>query len=160
MKKILYPYLILSILFCYSCKEKTTPESIKTETIVFTKEGEFRFFKEGTLFMELDIEFAENDYERETGLMHRTSMEEKQGMLFLQDNMRVQNFYMKNTQISLDLVFIGDTFKVVSFQKNAKPFDETSLSSGVPAKYVLEVNAGLADKWNLAVGDSISFTRN
>ena len=91
--------------------------------------------------------------------MYRNSMEEKQGMLFIQDEFKVQNFYMKNTQISLDLIFIGENLKIVSFQENAKPYDESSLSSQVPAKYVLEVNAGLAEKWLLEVGDSISYTR-
>jgi len=49
---------------------------------------------------------------------------------------------------------------VVSFQKNAKPLDESSLPSRAPAKYVLEINAGLSDQLGLKVGDSISFSRN
>ncbi|WP_445227709.1 DUF192 domain-containing protein [Croceitalea sp. MTPC9] len=150
--------LVVFFVIFASCKGKKKTE-IKTETIDFTKEGELSIFKKDSLLVNLDIEIAESDYETETGLMYRDSMEEKQGMLFIQDEFKVQNFYMKNTQISLDLIFIDENFKVVSFQENAKPFDETSLSSQVPAKYVLEVNAGLAEKWLLEVGDSISFTR-
>lgn len=155
--KILKGFFII-LLICSACKEKKT-EEIKTAIIGFTKEGELSIFKRDSLLVNLDIEIAETDYETETGLMYRESMEEKQGMLFIQDEFKVQNFYMKNTQISLDLVFIDENLKIVSFQEKAKPFDESSLSSQVPAKYVLEINAGLAEKWLLEVRDSISFTR-
>ena len=64
---------------------------------------------------------------------------------------------MKNTKIPLDIIYIDEDKTIVSFQKNAKPFDETSLPSNAPAKYVLEVNAGLSDQWQLEVGDSIEF---
>lgn len=151
--------LILIVAVNSACKDKKV-EEIKTDKIAFTKEGELRVFKNDSLMVTLDIELAESDYERETGLMHRESMLEKQGMLFIQNEIRVQNFYMKNTQIPLDLIYIDENLKIVSFQENAKPFDESSLSSQVPAKYVLEVNAGLSEKWLLEVGDSIAFSRN
>jgi uncharacterized membrane protein (UPF0127 family) len=157
MKKFLGPIIII-LLFFTACKDEAK-NSIKTEKIAFTKEGELSIFKKDSLLSKIDIEIAETDYETETGLMHRSSMEEKQGMLFIQDEFKVQNFYMKNTEISLDLIFINEDLKIVSFQENAIPYDESSLSSKVPAKYVLEVNAGLAEKWLLEVGDSISFTR-
>jgi uncharacterized membrane protein (UPF0127 family) len=156
MKYFLSVFIVVVLIF--SCKNESKT-AIKTETISFKKEGELSVFKKDSLLVNLDIEIAESDYETETGLMYRESMEEKQGMLFIQDEFKVQNFYMKNTQISLDLIFIDENLKIVSFQENAKPFDETSLSSQVPAKYVLEINAGLAEKWLLEVGDSISFTR-
>ena len=50
--------------------------------------------------------------------------------------------------------------KIVSFQKNAKPMDETGLPSEIPAMYVLEVNAGLAEKWSLEIGDAITFVKD
>jgi len=160
MKKLGYSILVtVLIATIYACKDysKTT---IKTEEIRFTKEGELRIFKKDSLLTSIDIEIAESDYETETGLMHRSSMKEKQGMLFIQDEFKVQNFYMKNTQISLDLIYIDESLKIVSFQENAIPYDESSLSSKVPAKYVLEINAGLAEKWLLEVGDRISYNRN
>jgi uncharacterized membrane protein (UPF0127 family) len=157
MKKILV-LISLILLFFAACKNEAK-NSIKTEKIGFTKEGELSIFKKDSLLSKIDIEIAETDYETETGLMHRSSMEERQGMLFIQDEIKVQNFYMKNTQIPLDLIFIDEDLKIVSFQENAIPYDESSLSSKVPAKYVLEVNAGLAEKWLLEVGDSISFIR-
>jgi uncharacterized membrane protein (UPF0127 family) len=80
-------------------------------------------------------------------------------MLFVFEDELPRSFYMKNTRISLDLIFINENKKIVSFQKNAQPFDERSLPSNAPAKYVLEVNAGLVDTWGLIIQDSISYTK-
>ena len=62
-----------------------------------------------------------------------------------------------NTKIPLDIIYINDQMEIVSFQKNTKPFDETSLPSDAPAKYVLEINAGLSDSWQLEMNDKIEF---
>ncbi len=154
--------LILSvlILFMASCKSETK-QALKTETVSFTKEGELSILATETdsLKTSFDIEIAESEYETQTGLMYRQSMEESQGMLFIFPNVSARSFYMKNTEFPLDIIYIDEGLKIVSFQKNAKPYDESSLPSNVPAKYVLEINAGLSDKLGLQVGDSIAFTR-
>lgn len=84
-------------------------------------------------------------------------MADNQGMLFVFEDSRPRYFYMKNTYIPLDLIYIDQNKNIVSFQKNAQPLDEKTLPSYENAKYVLEVNAGLADQWKLQVGDSISY---
>ncbi len=158
-------HLIITICFAsiISCKNNSENKNIITEDIKFTKEGELTLYtsKDSILVptTQIDIEIADNDYERETGLMYRKSMQENQGMLFVQNEMKPQYFYMKNTLIPLDIIYIDDQYRIVSFQKNTKPLDETSLPSGKPAKYVLEVNAGLTDAWNLKIKDSISFKK-
>ncbi|MFH4963961.1 DUF192 domain-containing protein [Gaetbulibacter sp. M235] len=141
-----------------SCKNESN-KTIKQAEIAFKKEGNLEIFKttSDSTKVNLDIEIADNDYEIQTGLMYRNSMKSNQGMLFIFDDTRERFFYMKNTKIPLDLIFINDDKKIVSFQKNAKPFDETSLPSNFPAKYVLEINAGLVDSWSIAVGDEIDF---
>ncbi len=153
-----YFLFLFSFLLFTACKDNVKKE-IKTETIDFTKEGKLRIFKKDSLLSALDIEIAETDYETQTGLMYRTSMEEKQGMLFIFPDVAMHSFYMKNTKIPLDIIFIDENLRIASFQENAQPLNETGLSSQVPIKYVLEVNAGLAEKWLLEVGDSISYTR-
>ncbi|HBU77889.1 MAG TPA: hypothetical protein DEF18_07275 [Muricauda sp.] len=144
-----------------SCKSEPK-QSIKTENISFTKEGELDILssKTDSIKANFDIEIAETEYETLTGLMYRKSMQQDRGMLFIQPEEAEQNFYMKNTEIPLDIIYINSGMKVVSFQKNAKPLDESSLPSRAPAKYVLEINAGLSDQLGLKVGDSISFSRN
>lgn len=159
MKNPIFPMLLLFFCVHGSCKEKGTTESIETETIDFTKEGTLQIFKKDSLLQSLDVEFAETDYEVQTGLMYRQSMKNDQGMLFIFPDVAMHSFYMKNTEFALDIIYIDENQKIASFQKNAQPLNETGLSSKVPVKYVLEVNAGLSDRWNLSEGDSISFKR-
>ena len=140
-----------------SCKKEI--KQVKQAEVTFKKEGDLVIFKStsDSTKINIDIEIADNEYETQTGLMYRTSMKSNQGMLFIFDDQAERFFYMKNTKIPLDLIFIDENKKIVSFQKNAKPFDENSLPSKFPAKYVLEVNANLVDTWELNIGDLISF---
>ena len=160
-RKRLFTILFVGIfLFLTSCKEEPK-KVLETTAITFTNEGKLSIFKKDkdSPITMMDIEIAESEYETATGLMYRKSMEEKQGMLFIFPDVAMHSFYMKNTEIPLDLIFIDENLKIVSFQKEAKPYDETSLSSEVPIKYVLEINAGLVDKWTLEVDDQITFER-
>ncbi|WP_300434054.1 DUF192 domain-containing protein [Christiangramia sp.] len=153
--------LFLSISFT-SCNDKDSKEeSIETDPITFTKEGELYLIKaeSGDTIKKLDIELAESDYEHQTGLMYRESMEDDQGMLFIYESERVRSFYMKNTYIPLDIIYYAADSSLVSIQKNATPRDETSLASEGPAQYILEINAGLSDEWGLEKEDTFSFTR-
>lgn len=152
-------YLCLGFVFLTVSACKNEKKTVKQTEVTFNKEADLTIFKiaSDSTEIKLDIEIADTDYDIQTGLMYRSSMEANQGMLFVFDDLRERYFFMKNTQISLDIIYIDDNKKIVSFQKNAKPFDETSLPSNVPAKYVLEVNAGLADIWLLKEGDSLSW---
>lgn len=158
LKIIVYFICLGSVLI--SCKEEKT-KSIKTEPVTFKKEGELSVFKATTdsLLTKVNIEFAESDYETETGLMYRSGMKDNQGMLFVFDAEAMHSFYMKNTQFALDIVYIKADSTIASFQENAQPFNESPLSSQVPIKYVLELNAGLAEKWILEVGDKVVFSK-
>lgn len=150
-------FLLVSVI-ATSCQKETEKEKIETDPIEFTKEGILRILKpDGQVVKELDIEIADNDYERETGLMSRERMEENQAMLFIFDNSAPRFFYMKNTLISLDIIYFDSNKTAVSFQKNAVPKDLTPLPSDAPAQYVLEINAGLSEEWNLEIGDRIEF---
>lgn len=156
----LYTLVVLGCISFSNTSCNQDAKKVKQPEITFKKEGMLTFYKKtsDSTQISLDIEIADNDYEIQTGLMYRNSMETNQGMLFIFDDNIERFFYMKNTKIPLDLIFIGEDKKMVSFQKNAKPFDETSLPSNVPAKYVLEINAGLVDSWDLHVGDSLQFS--
>jgi len=160
IRKCIFLSAILTASLLSSCKDDETEAPIETEEITFTKEGEATLLKpSGDTIQQIDIEIADNSYERQTGLMYRESMEDDQGMLFIYDNEAPRAFYMKNTYIPLDIIYFAADSTAVSFQKNAQPQDETSLPSGEPAQFVLELNAGLADDWNIEVGDKIDFER-
>ncbi len=158
-------FLILAatMLSLFSCKTDSKNNQILTSEITFTKEGELSLFnlKDSvpSLINKIDIEIADNEYQIQTGLMYRKSMQDDQGMLFIFPEEATRSFYMKNTEFPLDIIFIDSNNKVVSIQKNAQPLNESSLSSEGPAQYVLEVNAGLSDQWKLKKGDSITYTK-
>ncbi|WNH11388.1 DUF192 domain-containing protein [Thalassobellus suaedae] len=151
--------LIISTLFILFTSCKDDKKVVKQTVITFKKEGELTIIKSDSTKVNLDIEIADTDFDIQTGLMYRDSMKKNQGMLFIFNDFKERFFYMKNTHIPLDLIYIDDAYKIVSFQKNAKPFDESSLPSNTPAKYVLEINAGLIDAWALSVGDIINYTQ-
>ncbi|WP_047416132.1 DUF192 domain-containing protein [Cellulophaga sp. Hel_I_12] len=159
-KIITFFFIVLSANFL-GCKEESKLE-VKTTPIEFKKEGALFIYKSksDSVVAKFDIEIAETPYETETGLMYRKSMLGNRGMLFIFPDVAMHSFYMKNTEIPLDIIFINEDLKIASFQKNAEPFNENGLSSQVPIKYVLEVNAGLADKFLLEAKDSVVFTRD
>ena len=158
LKRLIFLLTLSLTIVSTSCKED---RKVITQTeVTFTKEGTLTIFKSiDSTRVSLDIEIADTEYDIQTGLMYRNSMASNQGMLFVFDDETERYFYMKNTKIPLDLIYINGAKSIVSFQKNAKPFDESSLPSNAPAKYVLEVNAGLVDKWGIAIGDQFDFTK-
>ena len=140
-----------------SCKKGN--KEVKQVEVTFKKEGELTIYKaeSDSIITKLDIEIADTDYDIQTGLMYRKSMQDDRGMLFVFPTLRERFFYMRNTKFPLDLIFLNGKKFIASFQENAKPFDESQLPSQVPAQFVLEVNAGLAEKWLLEVGDRIEY---
>ncbi len=101
------------------------------------------------------IEVADEDHEREQGLMHRKSMPADHGMIFVWDFEELRGFWMANTQIPLDLIYLDAQGRVISIHR-LRPYDRTSVRSPRPARYALELNAGIAAQLNLKLGDTIS----
>lgn len=129
---------------------RTEPKFRKDGTLLFTKAVD-------SSTLQIDIEVADEPFERRDGLMYRTSMGGNQGMLFLFDREEPQSFWMKNTHISLDIIYVGSDKKIVSIQKYAAPFSEESLPSEGPAQFVVEVNAGYCDNFGIKPGDAVSW---
>lgn len=153
--------MLLFICLLAACQDKQK-KTVKTAAVTFTNEGSLEIYKKASdsLVVQLDVEFAESDYETQTGLMYRDGMKNNQAMLFIFPDEAMHAFYMKNTAFALDIIYIDGDLRIASFQENAEPFNENGLSSQVPIKYVLEVNAGLAQTWLLEVGDRIAYVKN
>ena len=108
---------------------------------------------------EVFVEIGDNTSEWEKGLMFRKSLGENSGMLFIFKDLQERSFWMKNTLIELDLIFIDEDLKIVNIQ-NAVPCEKEqceNYNSVFPAKYVLEVNSGFVEKNNILVGDVVEF---
>lgn len=105
--------------------------------------------------LNLLVEIADSDMEREYGLMCRKAMAPDRGMLFIFPKAEQQAFWMRNTLIPLDIVYIGADGRVVSITRNAQPLDETPLPSAGPARFVLELAGGRAAQVGLLPGDRV-----
>ena len=139
--KAVFAVLILSLVFLASCKTQG-------EEGVVIEIGDKTFV----------AEIADTDQERATGLMNRDSMPNNHGMLFIFEDQQNRSFWMKNTKIPLDMIFIGSDWRIVSINKNAQPCTADpcdKYESRKPAMYVLEVNAGQVDEKAIKVGQRL-----
>ncbi|MFZ2029739.1 MAG: DUF192 domain-containing protein [Vitreimonas sp.] len=109
------------------------------------------------------VEIADNDAEREQGLMYRRSMSADHGMLFIFDPPSPQSFWMHNTFLPLDIIFIGADGRILNIAANATPFSDDNIPSAGPVRGVLELNAGRAAALGILPGDRVRhriFTAN
>ena len=106
------------------------------------------------------VELAKTSAEQAKGLMYRTKMAENAGMLFIFNDIDIHPFWMKNTFIPLDMVWIDENHKIADIFENANPCGKDNCLPIIPikkAKYVLEINTGLSEKYNFKVGDQLIF---
>jgi len=101
------------------------------------------------------IELADTPEEQQRGLMFREELARNAGMLFVFPGPREVSFWMRNTLIPLDMIFIGETGVVGHVHENAIPLDETSIPGGDDVMAVLEVNAGQAAQFGIAPGTQV-----
>jgi len=111
----------------------------------------------GDKVIPVKVEIADTRAKRTMGLQYRQELAEDQGMLFLFAAERVQTFWMKDTLISLDLIFINARKKIVGIVHRAVPFSTASLSVLSPSQFVLEIKGGVARQHNIKVGDTVRF---
>ena len=107
----------------------------------------------------LKVEVAREDEHRQRGLMYRTSMPEGEGMLFVFEQRRVLTFWMHNTCIPLDMIFIDHDGVIVGIEENVPTMNDNTYHVGCPSLYVLEVNAGWARRHGVRAGQRVSLPK-
>ncbi len=110
------------------------------------------FDTQGKETCRFSVELATTRKEQARGLMFRKTLDDRTGMFFIFDGEELRHFWMRNTLIPLDMIFIDSNFMVVDIYKDAKPLDEKVISSRKPARYVLEIKAGKAGKCRIRNG--------
>jgi len=105
----------------------------------------------------VDVEIVATEAKIQRGLMYRGHLPPDQGMLFLMDHERPWTFWMRNTLIPLDMIFIAKDMKIAGIVENAEPRTETMREVKAPSLYVLEVNAGYSAAHKLTAGAAVRF---
>ncbi len=159
MKYHLAPLLLILIL-ASSCQNSPEPTPTTVPEIPFRVDGSLDFLRIGESILSLEIEIADTDSLRERGMMQRTSFPPESGMLFLFDRQEIRQFWMGNTPLSLDILFISNDSTIVDIAKYAKPYSDEPIVGGAPAQFVLEVPGGFADTRGIVEGDQVSWIRH
>jgi uncharacterized membrane protein (UPF0127 family) len=140
--------LLLSLALLSGCDQSSTTQPQSNLPTITMQIGRQTFV----------LEIADTEPARETGLMNRDSMPANHGMLFVFQDEIPREFWMKNTRIPLDILFLDSSGKVVA-SKSMKPYDLNTTASDAPAKYAIELNAGAAQSSGVAVGDKLNIPR-
>ncbi|MBU3972930.1 MAG: DUF192 domain-containing protein [Alphaproteobacteria bacterium] len=133
-----------------ACAGAGAPRDAKGDPLepltITTASGEHRFM----------VEIADDDMERQRGLMEREPLADDRGMLFEFPDVAERGFWMRNTPSSLDIIYIDPRGRIVSIAKNATPMSDAVIPSNGPASGVLELRAGRADEIGARAGDRVS----
>ena len=105
----------------------------------------------------LTVYIADSNYKRKKGLMYIENLPINHGMLFEFDSPKIASIWMKNTHISLDILFIDENQTIIKIHNEAKPYNLKSITSKVKVKWILEMNGGLTKALNIKTGDRILF---
>lgn len=127
--------------------------------LIFKNNGKFVkleiYSDNGKKVAEFKVEIADNPAERAKGLMFRQELGDNQGMLFIFPGEANHSFWMKNTFISLDLIFVNEDKKIVGIIENTRPESTQPLTIDKPSQYILEVNGGAVKEKGISLGDKL-----
>ena len=138
-------FFLLALLMVLS---RTTGCQAQPKLTIATRDGREVTFQ---------VEVADNPAKRELGLQYRRDLPPDRGMIFLFPGESQHSFWMKNTPLPLDMIFISRDKKIVGIVEQAVPFSLDSRSVAAPSQFVLEINGGLSRQYGLKVGDSVRF---
>jgi len=159
-KIILVSLLILAGLVSQSCKAKVeeSPRSVVPE---FRKDGVLEIHgSDGSLKAIFEIEIARKESELMRGLKYRDKMQENQAMLFIFEFLDYHSFWMQDTYLSLDIIYIDHEKRIFQIYPNTTPFSEETLPPDKINAYTLELKAGISAKYNIEKGDIIRWQEN
>ena len=146
--------IILSSLLFYS-SSAISEKAKHLKDLVGWDKGSAIIQTEQNKVIDFRVLIARSNKQRRQGLMHIQSMEEDQGMLFIFDPARKVSMWMKNTPMTLDMLFIDKNGKIIKISKNTTPYSTKGISSGGSINWVLEINGGLSDQLNIKNGDHV-----
>ena len=145
MRRFIFIFFIFSFLACSS-----TPSTLTFDTTTVTLQTNINT-------LTITAEVADTQTKREQGLQNRTSLDGDVGMLFIFDEAGTHSFWMKDTPLSLDMIFFSSEKEIVFIEENTTPLSTALITPTSAALYVLEVNAGYVETNGIQVGDTANF---
>jgi len=157
---LLIPVVVAATIIYFLFAQDLFTKKVTDNDYFFKKDGTLTFTDSlGNAKTKIDIQIANNEYDRELGLMFRKHMRKDRGMLFVFPKEGIQSFWMHNTYIPLDMIFVNSKDKIVTIQNADKTLSDQTYSSIKPARYVIEVNLGFSKKYGIKVGDKIAWLK-
>lgn len=153
-----FSLLLTALLLLPGCGGEDQPaEQLNTE---FEAEGILDFHRpDSSLVTRIVIEMAESEAEQAQGLMYRRSLPDRGGMLFIDDAPSMKSFWMRNTPLPLDILFIDAGGDIVNIVKRTTPYSDDRIESTDSAQYVLEVRAGFTDRYGITDSMRVKWER-
>ncbi len=148
-------FLLFTALACgEEAEERTQTDTTEERVLDYVTTVSFLDHNRNEI-SEIRAAVADDNRSRSEGLMNVTNLPEDAGMLFIFDDEAQRNFYMANTPISLDIIFVNSEYEIVRIHRNTTPYSSQTIPSEAPAKYVVETNAGYTLRHDISEGDFI-----
>ncbi len=153
MVTILVVLIVIAISIVYLAAHNKNVDKSKVDNY-----SQVDFLHPGGMSDTVYVEVADDMQSQEKGLMYRTSMDHDKGMLFVFDQEARESFWMENTPLPLDMVFVDGNMNIIDINYNATPNSTNVFTSRSPCKYVVEVNGGYCNEQNVSIGDRIKIS--
>ncbi len=150
-------FLGLFLTFSFAgCGGDDQPSPGSSRTVDLTDTVDF-LDDDGEVISTVRVAIADTENKRNLGLMNVHELPDDGGMLFLFDNEEERSFWMANTPLPLDIIYVNRNMEIVKIYHRTSPYSEQQLPSGEPAQYVVEVNGGYAREHDIREGMRIDF---
>lgn len=158
--RLMLPVAITAIILLSGCSQAQKKSNTKNtddtgRTLEFVRSVPF-LSANGDTVSTVETAVADDNEERNQGLMDVRNLPESKGMLFIFENNEPRSFWMANTPLPLDIIFVNNEGKIVRIHHSTQPFSEKSFRSGQPAKYVIETNTGYCISNDIQEGMKVS----
>lgn len=151
--------LLLVIAGCSSGEERPVVDDNDTQqpsgrTLTYTANVDF-LDTEGNTVSSVEVAVADDDESRSQGLMDVFELPEDKGMIFIFENEQPRSFWMANTPLSLDILFVNADMEIIRIHRQTSPYSMDNILSDGPAMYTIEVNAGYTQRHDIMEGMSV-----
>ncbi len=153
--KNILPLVILLLVSACSSPDRTDTQTAQEERELDFETTVTFLDARGNQITEIEAAVADDNASRSEGLMDVHSLPEHAGMLFIFEENEQRSFWMAGTPLSLDIIFINEDYEIVRIHRNTSPYSQESIPSDLPAKYVVEVNAGYTMRYDINEGGRI-----